>query len=131
MLAHGKHPPIPRLERRRGLVRGDPAYDRDMSMGGGTPDPDAFTLDRIGRGTLGRGGGTTLQRRQGDEWVVVGRYPDRVAASRALDDAIAGGGSPADHRLVTEDRRGVDRLVLVGTVLLAVIVAVSLWLLID
>ena len=102
-----------------------------MSMGGGTPDPDAFTLDRIGRGARGRGGGTTLQRRQGDEWVVVRRYPDRVAASRALDDAIAEVASPADHRLVTEGRRGVDRLLLIGAVLLAAIVAVSLWLLID
>ena len=93
--------------------------------------PDAFTLDRVGRGLRERGPETALERRQGDRWVELGRYPDRVAATHALDEAIAEGGSPGDFRLVTQDRRGTQRLLLAGVVLLAVVVAFSLWQLID
>jgi hypothetical protein len=101
-----------------------------MSLGG-TPDPDAFTLDQVGRGTRGRGPATTLERREGAGWVTVGRYPDRVAGSQALDAAIADGGSLNDYRLVSEDRRGVQRWLLIGVVVLALVVAVSLWQIID
>ena len=98
-----------------------------MSDGGG-PDPDSFSLDRLGRARPG-GGATVLERRDGDGdgWRTVGRYPDWVAASRALDDIVAGGGSPADYRLVTEERRGVQRFLLIGSVVLAIILLVSLW----
>jgi hypothetical protein len=101
-----------------------------MSVGG-TPDPDAFTLDQVGRGMRGRGPATTLERRQGEAWVTVGRYPDRVAASQALDAAIADGGSLNDYRLVSEDRRGVQRWLVIGVVVLAVVVVLSLWQIID
>jgi hypothetical protein len=100
-----------------------------MSLGGG-PDPDAFTLDEIGRPHGGRHA-TTLERRAGEAWVVVGRYPDRATASRAMDQAIADGGAPADYRLGTPEHRGTRWLLLVGSILLAVIVAVSLWQIID
>ena len=96
-----------------------------MSLGGG-PDPDAFTLDEIGRPHGGRHG-TTVERRTGGAWVVVGRYPDRATASRAMDQAIAGGSAPADYRLVTPENTGTRRLLLIGSILLAVIIAVSLW----
>ena len=72
---------------------------------GGDPGPDSFSLDRVGRARPGSGAGTVLERRDGDGWSTVGRYPDRVAAARALDDVVAGGGSPTDYRLVTEERR--------------------------
>ncbi len=96
-----------------------------MSLGGG-PDPDAFTLDEIGRSHGGRHG-TTLERRAGDAWTVVGRYPDRATASRAMDQAIADGGAAADYQLGTPEQRGTRRLLLIGSIVLAVIVAVSLW----
>jgi hypothetical protein len=96
-----------------------------MSLGGG-PDPDAFTLDEIGRPHGGRPG-TTLERRNGETWTVVGRYPDRATASRAMDQAIADGGPPADYRLGTPENRGTQRLLVIGAIVLAVIVAVSLW----
>jgi hypothetical protein len=96
-----------------------------MSVGGG-PDPDAFTLDEIGRPHGGRRG-TTLERRAGEAWVVVARYADLTSASHALDEAIAVGGSPSDYRLVTPEKMGTRRLVLIGSIALAVIVAVSLW----
>jgi hypothetical protein len=96
-----------------------------MSLGGG-PDPDAFTLDRVGRSTGGRRG-ATLERRDGDAWTVVGRYPDRATASRAMDQAIADGGAPRDDRLTTPENTGMQRLLLIGAAILAVIVAVSLW----
>jgi hypothetical protein len=104
-----------------------------MSMGSGGPEgPDAFSLDRVGRGARGgRGGGTTLERRRGDEWVVVQRYGDAVAAAQALDEAVAGGGPATKYRLVTDDHRGVQRAVLFGGLALAVVVLVSLWLIID
>jgi hypothetical protein len=100
-----------------------------MSLGGG-PDPDAFTLDRVGRSTGGRRG-ATLERRDGDAWTVAGRYPDRATASRAMDQTIADGGAPTDYRLGTPENRGTRRLLLIGSIVLAVIVAVSLWQLID
>ena len=96
-----------------------------MSIGGG-PDPDSFSLDRLGRTRPG-GGATVLERRDGDGWSTVGRYPDRVAAARALDDIVADGASPTDYRLVTEERRGVQRFLLIGAVVLAIILLVSLW----
>jgi hypothetical protein len=98
-----------------------------MAYGGG-PDPDAFTLDRIGRGRLGRGrGGTTLERRSAETWVAVQRYPDRSTAAHALDEAIAEGGSPTDFRLVTQDNAGVRRLLLIGSIVVGVLVAYSIW----
>ena len=96
-----------------------------MSLGGG-PDPDAFTLDEIGRSHGGRHG-TTLERRAGEAWVVVARYADLTSAAHALDEAIAEGGSPTDYRLVTPENTGTRRLILIGAIVLAVIVAVSLW----
>jgi hypothetical protein len=100
-----------------------------MSIGGG-PDPDAFTLDRVGRSSGGRRG-TSLERRDGEAWVAVARYPDRATASRAMDQAIAEGGAPADYRLTTSENRGVRQLLLIGCIVLAVIVAISLWQIID
>jgi hypothetical protein len=94
---------------------------------GGDPGPDSFSLDRVGRARPGNGVGTVLERRDGDGWNTVDRYPDRVAASRALDVIVAGGGSPTDHRLVTEERRGVQRFLLIGAAVLAIILLVSLW----
>jgi hypothetical protein len=103
-----------------------------MSMGGGGPEgPDAFSLDRVGRGARGRGGGTTLERRRGDEWVAVQRYADPAAASQALDEAVADGGSATEYRLVTDDHRGVRRAVLYGGLALVVVVLVSLWQIIN
>ena len=100
-----------------------------MSIGGsGTPGPDAFTLTRLGRnGLRGRGGATTLERRSGDGWAVVERYPDRVAAAAALDEAIAEGASARDVRLVTAEHRGVNVLLVAGVIVLAFIVGISLW----
>ncbi len=60
-----------------------------------------------------------------------GRYPDRVAASQALDAAIADRGSLNDYRLVSEDRRGVQRWLMIGVVVLAVVVVLSLWQIVD
>jgi hypothetical protein len=101
-----------------------------MSMGNGGPEgPDAFSLDRVGRGA--RGGSTTLERRRGDEWVVVQRYVDPAAAAQALDQAVAEGGSATEYRLVTDDHRGVQRAVLFGGLALVVVVLVSLWQIID
>jgi hypothetical protein len=100
-----------------------------MSLGGG-PDPDAFTLDEIGRSHGGRHG-TTLERRAGEAWIVVARYADLTSAAHALDEAIAEGGSPTDYRLVTPENAGTQRLLLIGAILLAVVVAVSLWQIID
>jgi len=94
---------------------------------GADPDPDAYTLDRVGRGGLRGRDATTLERRQGETWVVVARYPDATSAAHALDAAIAEGGSPTDLRLVTRGHPGVHRLLLIGAAVLAVIVAVSLW----
>jgi len=101
-----------------------------MSLGSGTPDPDAFTLDAVGRGARG-GGSTSLQRREGDAWVTIGRYADRAEAARALDRAIADGGAPADHRLVTDERRWLTRSMTILPIVLAVIVVYSLWQIID
>ena len=100
-----------------------------MSLGGG-PDPDAFTLDEVGRPHRGRHG-TTLERRAGGAWIVVARYADLTNASNALDEAIAEGGSPSDYRLVTPENTGTRRLLLIGAIVMAVIVAVSIWQLID
>ena len=94
-----------------------------MSIG---PDPDSFSLDRVGRARPD-GGATVLERRDGNGWSTVERYPDRVAASRALDDIVAGGASPTDYRLRTEERQGVQRFLLIGSVVLAIILLVSLW----
>ena len=94
---------------------------------GGDPGPDSFSLDRVGRARPGSGGGTALERRDGDGWSTVDRYPDGVAAARALDDIVARGGSPTEYRLVTEERRGVQCLLLIGAVVLAIILLVSLW----
>ena len=97
-----------------------------MSLGG-APDPDAFTLDRVGRGAGGGRQATTLERREGSVWREVARYPDRATAAQALDELIARGGSPTDHRLVSPDRTGVQGLLLIGAAILVVTFGVSLW----
>ena len=49
----------------------------------------------------------------------------------AAAKAIAEGGSPTDYRLVTPENTGTRRLLLIGSILLSVIVAVSLWQIIN
>jgi hypothetical protein len=101
-----------------------------MSIGGG-PEPDAFSLDRVGRGRLfGGRGGIVLERRDGASWVAVQRFADRAAASRALDLAVAEGGSPTDYRLTTPENAGAERLLWIGVLTLAPLVLISLWLII-
>lgn len=98
-----------------------------MSSGAG-PDPDLFSLDRVGRGRpFGRRAGTALERREGSAWVTVARYPDRLAASNALDTAIAEGGAPGDYRLITSENTGFQRSILIASSIMAVLVAYSLW----
>ena len=99
-----------------------------MSIG---PDPDAFSLDRLGRGRLfGGPGGIMLERRDGDSWIVLERYADRAAASRALDLMITEGGAPTDYRLMTPENSRARRVLWVAVLILTPLVIISFWLLI-
>jgi hypothetical protein len=99
-----------------------------MSIG---PDPDAFSLDRLGRGRLfGGRGGIMLERRDGDSWIVLERYADRAAASRALDLMITEGGAPTDYRLTIPENSRARRLLWVAVLILTPLVLISFWLLI-
>ena len=99
-----------------------------MSIG---PDPDAFSLDRLGRGRLfGGRSGIMLERRDRDSWIVLERYADRAAASRALDLMIAEGGEPTDYRLTTPENSRARRVLWVAVLILTPFVIISFWLLI-
>ena len=98
-----------------------------MSSGAG-PDPDFFSLDRVGRGRpFGRRNSTALERREGSAWVTVAWYPDRLAASNALDIAIADGGAPGDYRLIGSGNAGFQRSILIAVSIMTVLVAYSMW----
>jgi hypothetical protein len=84
-----------------------------MTTGGTGPQQDAFTLSDIGDGRFpGLRADTIVERRQGDGWLELGRYPDETTAHEALD-ALLGEGVPAvDLRMRPASARGWKRTAL-------------------
>jgi hypothetical protein len=106
-----------------------------MSYGGGGPDPDSFTMMRVGRGRFfGSDTVSILTRHDGDTWVEIGRFGDEVSAGVALDEAVASGAHPDTLRIVTVPtgfQRKLNRFAIAGLLLVMIatvaIVALNLF----
>jgi len=94
---------------------------------GAAHDPGGFVAG-LGRGWPGRSRGVAiLERHDGDGWREVGRFRSVREADRALDEAVADGGSP-DSLRVSETYAASSRLLLIaGAVAVGAAIAIVVY----